>query len=147
MHLRNATHRDLPAIQALVRTENLPDSDIAEHLATFLVGEQGGAIVAAGGFEVLGRIGLLRSVAVSARYRGRRWGRRVVARLILQARALGLTDLYLLTTTAVDFFVALGFRQLARDSAPPLIRRTRQFTGLCPASATLMRLDLTTEAP
>jgi amino-acid N-acetyltransferase len=147
MRLRPANCRDLPSIRVLMQADQLPDGDVADHLATFLVGEQAGSFVAAGGFEVLGSSGLLRSVAVTHRYRGRGWGQRLVGRLLLQARALGLADLYLLTTTAQDFFARFGFRPVPREAAPPRVRGTRQFTISCPASATLMYLDLTQEHP
>jgi amino-acid N-acetyltransferase len=143
MHLRPANHRDLPAIHALLRAGHLPDVDVVEHLTSFLVGEQGRTLALSGGLELLGRFALLRSVAVAARYRGRGWGRRIVARLILQARVLGVAELYLLTNTAEDLFIEAGFSRTGRETAPQSLRVTRQFTSLCPASATLMHLDLT----
>jgi N-acetylglutamate synthase-like GNAT family acetyltransferase len=147
MRLRPATHRDLPAIEALIRQGQLPDGDVAEHLATFLIGEHGGAVVACGGFEVLGTIGLLRSVVVAPRWRGRGWGERLVRRLMVQAQAVGLKDFYLLTTAAGPYFAARGFRQVPRETAPALLRRTRQFTSPCPSSAVLMHLNLSEENP
>jgi amino-acid N-acetyltransferase len=145
MRLRPATHRDLPAIQALVRQGQLPDGDVAEHLATFLIGEQAGEAVACGGFEVLGTIGLLRSVAVAPRWQGRGWGGRLVRQLMLQARAVGLGELFLLTTGTGPYFIRLGFSPVPREIAPALLRRTRQFTALCPSSAVLMHLHLNRE--
>ena len=147
MRLRPATHRDLPAIRALVRQGQLPDADVAEHLGTFLIGEQNGSVVACGGFEMHGTTGMLRSVVVAPRWRGRGWGERLVRRLMVQAQAVGLGDLYLLTTNAGPYFAALGFRQVPRETAPALLRRTRQFTGLCPSSALLMHLNLNQENP
>lgn len=142
MRLRPARHQDLPAITALLAGESLPAEDVAGHLATFLVGEQGGMVVATGGLEALGHMGLLRSVVVTPRYRGRGWGRRIAAQLIGLARSLNIADVYLLTTTAPDFFATLGFRQEVRETAPPAVRGTRQFATLCPASAVLMYLNL-----
>ena len=145
MRLRPATHRDLPAIQALVRQGQLPDGDVAEHLATFLIGEHGGTVVACGGFEVLGTIGLLRSVVVVPRWRGRGWGERLIRHLMVRAQAVGLGQFYLLTTSAGPYFTALGFRQVPRENSPALLRRTRQFASLCPSSALLMHLNLIQE--
>lgn len=145
MRLRFANHCDLPAIRALMHSCRLPEGDIGEHLATFVVGEHGGAIVSSGGFQVLGTAAMLRSLAVGARWSGRGWGRRTLRRLLSHARALGLGHVYLLTTTASGFFARQGFQPVVRDLAPPLVRGTRQFTHLCPASAILMHLDLTKE--
>ena len=46
------------------------------------------------------------------------------------------------TQGADAFFARHGFRAIDRDAAPPAIRQTRQFAGLCPASARLMLLSL-----
>ena len=46
--------------------------------------------------------------------------------------------LWLLTASAAPFFEVLGWRAMNRDSAPPQIAQSRQFSGLCPAAATLM---------
>ena len=48
----------------------------------------------------------------------------------------------LLTETADDFFSALGYRVVARESVPEAIRRSAEFRALCPASATCMRKAL-----
>jgi amino-acid N-acetyltransferase len=58
-----------------------------------------------------------------------------------------MSDIYLLTTTAPDFFAGLGFRRAGRKTAPPAIRATRQFATLCPASAVLMHLNLSEDKP
>jgi amino-acid N-acetyltransferase len=44
----------------------------------------------------------------------------------------------LLTTTAEDFFRALGYARIARELAPEAIRTTREFSSLCPASSVVM---------
>ena len=59
-----------------------------------------------------------------------------------EAAALGLERLWLLTTTAADFFERMGFQRTDRDSAPPAVRSSAQFAGLCPAGATCLRCDL-----
>ena len=138
MKIRAASHRDLPAICALLAGAGLPDEDIGAHLATLLVGEQRRAVVAAGALEPLGTTALLRSVVVAPRFRGRGWGLRMTRRLLDSAQRLGMHDVYLLTTTAADFFSAVGFARVPRDSAPVTVRSTRQFAALCPETAVLM---------
>jgi amino-acid N-acetyltransferase len=46
--------------------------------------------------------------------------------------------LYLLTTTAREFFAGRGYRAIDRADAPERIRGTTEFSDLCPASATAM---------
>ncbi len=53
-----------------------------------------------------------------------------------------ITTLYLLTETAVDYFLKLGFSISERIDAPKEIVRTRQFDELCPSTAKIMRLDI-----
>lgn len=53
-----------------------------------------------------------------------------------------LTDLYLLTDSAADFFKFYGYKEIDRSIAPSLIRATKQFSNLCPGSANLMRKSL-----
>jgi arsenate reductase len=46
--------------------------------------------------------------------------------------------IYLLTTTAAGFFGKRGYLPADRDQAPAGIRATREFSGVCPASAAFM---------
>jgi amino-acid N-acetyltransferase len=46
--------------------------------------------------------------------------------------------MYLLTTTAETFFERRGYRRVDRIQAPPAIKLTPEFAGLCPASSAFM---------
>jgi amino-acid N-acetyltransferase len=142
MKIRPAIHRDLPAVRGLLAEGRLPDEDIGSHLATLLVGVAQRAVVAAGALEPLGDACLLRSIVVAAPFRGRHWGLRMSGRLLDLAHRLRIRDAYLLTTTRPEFFAALGFAQVPRETAPAAVRATRQFASLCPASAVLMHMKL-----
>ena len=67
----------------------------------------------------------------------------LVEALLDEATESGIERLWLLTTTAEDFFAAIGFAPVAREAAPASIQATLEFRDLCPASATFMKLDLT----
>ncbi|HXI21293.1 MAG TPA: hypothetical protein VNH46_09420, partial [Gemmatimonadales bacterium] len=54
------------------------------------------------------------------------------------ARARGIVDLYLLTSTAEPFFGRRGYRVADRGAAPEAIRRTAEFASLCPSSCAFM---------
>lgn len=81
---------------------------------------------------------LLRSIVVPAEVRGRGVGIALTQALAVRAAEQGTARLWLLTTSAAPFFEKLGWRVASRDEAPTVISRSRQFSGLCPASATLM---------
>jgi amino-acid N-acetyltransferase len=81
---------------------------------------------------------LLRSIVVAAPARGCGHGAAIINALVEAARDAGAQRLWLLTMNARAFFEPLGWRVMDRDAAPPHIASSRQFTSLCPASATLM---------
>jgi amino-acid N-acetyltransferase len=137
-----AAPADLPAILALLSASALPPNGLEAHLATTLVARDGGALVGCAALEPYGGAALLRSVAVDAAHRGRGLGGRLTRRALDLAAARGARTVYLLTTTAGDFFPRFGFRATAREAVDPAVRRSVEFTTACPADALAMRLDL-----
>lgn len=139
MNIRRATLFDLRAVRGILTAARLPAADIAEHFGGFMVGEEGDVAIAAGGLEIHGCVALLRSLAVATAVRGRGIGRNLAEHLIDDARERGISELYLLTTTAERFFARLGFETIDRKATPPAIRDSREFSTLCGDSAVLMR--------
>jgi amino-acid N-acetyltransferase len=133
---------DRSAVEALLTREQLPLEGVAEHFDTFVVAESGSEVVGAAGLEVHGSFGLLRSVVVAPEVKGQGVGRGLTHQLLAQARARGLEAVYLLTTTAPDFFAHLGFERIAREAAPAPLWASAELQGACPASAIVMRLAL-----
>jgi len=135
---------ELSQVQQLVAAAGLPAEDLADANLSHFFGygsrEKPSGVV---GLEVFGGDALLRSLVVDPSERGTGGGRLLVAAAEEHAHSQGVRSVYLLTTTAERFFERLGFRRVDRDSAPATIRATREFAGLCPASAAFMvkRLD------
>lgn len=50
--------------------------------------------------------------------------------------------MYLLTTTAENYFPAFGFRPVDRSAVPTELMASPEFQGACPASAIVMRKEL-----
>jgi hypothetical protein len=90
------------------------------------------------GLEVFGSVALLRSLAVAPEARGLGHGKTLVDSIEGYARGLGVTELYLLTTTARPFFESLGYALADRSAAPESIRATREFSSICPGSAAFL---------
>jgi amino-acid N-acetyltransferase len=132
-----ARQDDFAAIVALLEAESLPAEDLEPRmLAHFLVArDTAGGLVGACGLEPHGRMALVRSLVVAPAWRGRGIAKRLVERIEERAQSFGLDELYLLTTTAADFFAGLGYRVIRRDAAPLALRSTSQFSRLCPAAA------------
>jgi N-acetylglutamate synthase-like GNAT family acetyltransferase len=143
--LRGATATDLPALEDLLRSVDLPTAGVAEFVERFVLAEAAGRVVGAAGLEVHGRDGLLRSVAVDAGMRGNGLGARLTDRVLIDARTTGLRRVYLLTTTAEDYFPRHGFRRIERDLVSADVQRSVEFREACPASATVMVLELEPE--
>lgn len=136
--LRPAGDADLSRLEALLESNGLPTDDIREAPGTFFLASAGGTLVGAGGVEVHGDDGLLRSVVVVESARGREHGTALCDALATRARADGVTTLYLLTTAAAGFFDERGYETIPRAEAPPAIRGTAEFAALCPDDATCM---------
>jgi amino-acid N-acetyltransferase len=134
--IRPALPADLSAVLALLAESGLPVADLTGGLpGAFFVAEDGGQLLGVAGVERLGEDGLLRSLAVAETIRGSGLGRRLVESCEVGAKAAGLANLYLLTTSADAFFVCLGYRLVPREDVPPAVAGHAQFRSLCPASA------------
>jgi len=96
------------------------------------------ALFGFGGLEGAGPDQMVRSLVIPLSVRGRGFGQAIVHELVEQAKADGIEQLWLLTTSADGFFAKLGWHTADRASAPDAIRTSRQFAGLCPSSAVLM---------
>ena len=53
-----------------------------------------------------------------------------------------LPDVYLLTTTAEQFFPKWGFVQIPRDDVPAGVQQSVEFQSACPSTAIVMRATL-----
>jgi amino-acid N-acetyltransferase len=90
------------------------------------------------GIELCGPDALLRSLAVEPALRAHGVGSDLVMHAEEYARARGARTIYLLTTTAEAFFRSRGYSLTPRESAPPAIRATSEFSGLCPATSAFL---------
>jgi amino-acid N-acetyltransferase len=142
---RPARPSDVPAIHDLLTRADLPTDDVAElvgaHADAFVVAETddaGPRVIGVAGVEGRGPAALLRSVVVDAALHGRGIGRELVERVMERAMSSGVTELYLLTTTAEPYFGRLGYQPIERSAVPAAIARTHEFTTACPSTATVM---------
>ena len=142
LNLVNLNARHLAAAKALLLSNGLPFEDCDHHIEHFVGVFSKQQLIAMGGIEVLGDVGLLRSVAVAKTARGQGLGLAIVNYLHEQARSKNLSHLYLLTETAEPYFLAQGYEKQTRNDLPVEIKSTEQFQSLCPVSAQAMRFRL-----
>lgn len=136
--VQEATDDHVDRIEELLAANDLPVADLRRAPGQFFVARTDSEIVGAGGIEIHGSNGLIRSLVVAETHRGRGYGSALYDALEYHARANDVDSLYLLTTAASGFFADCGYRRIGREQAPTAIRETPQFTDLCPASATCM---------
>ena len=129
-------------VEALLSEAQLPIADLTSSRSLNLLGLRGGGrLVGVVGVEVYGGVGLLRSLAVEQAHRNSGLGSSLVSNAETWAAKQGIKTLYLLTTTAAQFFAKRGYEAVPRSEAPAAIAATAQFSDLCPASSAFMRKE------
>lgn len=122
---------------------DLPVSDIALSDSLCFFGcHRNGKLVGVVGIEYFDTMALLRSLAVSVELRSSGLGRALVQFAEAEANSKGIRILFLLTETAEQFFAKLGYQLLSRENAPPAVKKTAQFSALCPTSSSFMYKQL-----
>ncbi len=139
-----AQEGDYGEVIALLEAASLPTEDLERSsMAQFLVARHGsGKLIGAIGVERYGRAALMRSLVVAPDYRNCGLGTRLVAKLEAHCRSLAVRELFLLTTTARDFFASQRYQATGRESVPIALRGAAEFTRLCPDSAVCMTKSL-----
>lgn len=145
--LRRADADSIGAVEQLLERNDLPASDVRSSPTNFFIGvdpeqRDGERVVGVGGIEAYPPHGLLRSVVVKRSDRGKGYGTALCDELEQFAREEGVETLYLLTTTAAEFFADRGYVPTDRDAVPDVIQATTEFAELCPDSATCLSREL-----
>lgn len=138
-----ALDEDHAAIVRMLDGMDMRTSDLTPAmLRDFLLQRAEGRVAGVVGLEIMGEVALLRSLAVDENGRRRGLGGALVHAAERHALERGVRRLFLLTTTAVDFFEKRGFQPTDKRQAPARVRGTTQFSTLCPASSVLMSKPL-----
>ena len=140
--LRDARPSDFEEVIALLSSAALPTAGVPLTLEGFVIAEAGGKLIGVAGLERYGRAGLLRFVAVRPEIRKTGVGGALVDRVLADATARGIADVFLLTTTAQPYFMRLGFRCIGREAVPEPVQASVEFQGACPSTAVIMHRRL-----
>lgn len=139
LRAEQARPHDLDGAVALLVRSGLAEHGVARGWGHFfVVREDDGRVVGVAGLEVHGEDGLLRSLAVEPAYRGQGLGAALVEAVVERARLLELRSLWLLTTTARDYLLRLGFAVAQRAQAPAAVGDSWEFRTGCPQTAVVM---------
>jgi amino-acid N-acetyltransferase len=128
-------------IKELLIENNLPVSDLNDRI-TFFVEKNDNEIIAAGGIEDAGTDAIIRSIAVAENYKGKGYGAQITRQLLNYAKTKNKKDIYLLTTTADNYFPRFGFKEVKRQDLPAALKSSSQYKDVCPSSAVIMKLKL-----
>ena len=133
---------DLKAISKLLEISQLPFSDINVSPIEFIVAKNNEKVIGSIGIERYKTEGLLRSFVVDPAFQNKGIGKELYNRLLKYTTKQQITSLHLLTTTAKDYFKKTGFKLTDKKDAPIEIRKSTEFSILCPDSSTYMVLEL-----
>src|SRR5947209_9899472 len=142
MKIRKARQSDLAAVEQLLVASRLPLDGVRDHFIDFIVAEDNDGIEGAAGLEQYDSVALLRSAVVAPARRGSGVGRQLVEHLLERAEEAGITELYLLTTTAENYFPRFGFMPTTRAAVPQELKSSAEFRGACPDTAIVMKRQL-----
>jgi len=126
---------DMVELANALAAADLPITDIAEPSRRFFRITQAGEAIGYAGIEGDGPDQLLRSFVILAARRRQGLGRAMLALVEDKARAGAAVRMHLLTTSAAAFFAKHGYAPADRADAPATIANSREFAGICPASA------------
>lgn len=127
---------------ALLAAEKLPVDDLPQTLENFVVAKEGEEVTGVAGIEIYDSYGLLRSVAVSAAYRGKGMASQLLDEVEKLAAVQSLKAIYLLTETAPEYFGKKGYQKITRAEVPVEIQQSTEFSHVCPQSAIVMKKTL-----
>lgn len=128
--------------QEQLQASDLPWRDLRFDRDLLVGYYEGDSLVGTGCLEIYGTEALLRSLSVRLGIRGKSIGTGITQFLLQHARNKNIRSVYLLTETARDFFLKKGFLEINRSNVPESIKSSSEFSNVCPASAIVMKLDL-----
>ena len=141
--IRPAHREDMSAIRHILEVTSLEEPARDEQQGSFFVLCNEDGRVGCVSLEVLGDDAILRALAVDPKFRGAGYGWVLADLAVSQARWRGVRRIYLLTTTASDFFAAkFGFRVVDRTTLSKQVAANETFTRPGGAQQVSMRLDL-----
>ncbi len=122
----------------LLSESGLPYQDLPVDLSDFVVAVEDNALVGVAGIEIYDENALLRSVAVKQQRRSQGIANALINCIEQNARVKNVSALYLLTETAEGYFAEKGFEKIDRNNVPAAVKRSSEFSHVCPQSAIAM---------
>jgi amino-acid N-acetyltransferase len=144
MNIVPASQNNFSSAIELLKENNLPTEDINPATELFVL-EENNCVLGTVAVEHNADTALLRSLAVSKDKRNNGLGEKLVSFIEERLAKNGIQEIYLLTTTASEFFTKRGYEKMNRNDAAPFIKSTAEFSSLCSSSAIVMKKQLAKE--
>ena len=141
MNIVPASQNSFSAAIALLKKNNLPTEDLDSGKQLFVV-EEGDEVIATIAVEYDYNNALLRSLSVSEEKRRTGIGAELVRFVEDYVAEQGVQNIFLLTTTASQFFSSRGYQIVDRSNVPDFIKNTKEYSFICASSSILMKKDL-----
>lgn len=141
MNIVPASQNSFSAAIALLKKNNLPTEDLDSGKQLFVV-EEGDEVIATIAVEYDYNNALLRSLSVSEEKRRTGIGAELVRFVEDYVAEQGVQNIFLLTTTASQFFSIRGYQIVDRSNVPDFIKNTKEYSFICASSSILMKKDL-----
>jgi N-acetylglutamate synthase-like GNAT family acetyltransferase/protein-tyrosine-phosphatase len=138
-----ASGGDLDAIRRLLAEALLPLGDVGDPDLRFIVARQDGRVVGCAGLQAFGEDGQLRSMAVHWTSRTAGLGSSLHGRLLYEALQAGVRTLYVVTTTAADFFARQGYRKVQPADVPKGVVGSEEYATFVPGGGVVMARKVT----
>jgi amino-acid N-acetyltransferase len=132
--------KELSKVKKLLDEKQLPLDDIGRQNQEFYGYLKGTTIEGIGCLEIYDNEALLRSVAI--RHQGQGLGTKLITEIEEIAKEKRIKQLVLLTTTASDFFLKLGYQKINRKDTPDIIKESTEFKDICPDTSIVMQKQL-----
>ncbi len=127
--------KDLKEVKDLLMESGLPVDDIWQAPIHFFGIRNSNKLIATAALEVYHPYAIIRSVAVTPTQQGNGIGNILIRFLEKKASELEIEELFLLTTTADQFFRNKGYSDTPRIACPKKILQSKEYKNLCPDSA------------
>lgn len=137
--IRRARPDEFDEVLSLMDNLGLERDDLTPGTPGIFVAQLGPEIVGCAVLESDGTNGLIRGVGVANDRQRHGIGRRLMEFVLEHARELRLSTLYLLTTTAEDYFLRLGYERVDAGDPPDVVTRSPQYSICTAARAVLMK--------
>ena len=141
MNIVPASQNSFTAAIDLLKKNNLPTEDINSGTQLFVLEENDG-VIGTVAVEYDLNVALVRSLSVAEEKRKSGIGEILMRFIENYVHKQGVHSVYLLTTTAENFFLKKGYKTIDRNKVPDFIKNTKEYSVLCSSASTLMKKEL-----